>query len=380
MAVLDTFFLLFEADASRLTGGLADAEDKAKKTTSAVARADDQARMLGNKFNGILSHLGRLVIGTLALNSFRAVTQETIAQNVELGKQAAALRVNVEHLQQWQGAFASVGSSAEAINGLFGKIGAHVRDPEARIMRLADRMKGMSEYGQRRYGKMLGLDPEAIALMRQGSEKIEELMKKERELGIVTKDEIEASKKAAEQMRVTNRLFCDLRNRIALAVLPAFKWLLQGAQTFIRFLREHEPFTKALFIGLATGITALYLPAVMKAIAATYAWLATFLAIGAAAALIALIVDDILVYLEGGDSMLGRWEKKFPAVKTALDAIKAVCRGVRDFFEEYPILARVLAGIAGGLLLAKLMGFSRSSPASSRLAASSGVPSFRFLA
>ena len=307
MAVLDTFLLLFEADASRLTGGLADAGDKAKKTTSAIAKADDQARMLGNKFRGILSHLGRLVIGTMALDSFRAITQETIAQNVELGKQAAALRVNAEHLQQWQGAFASAGSSAQTINGLFGKIGAHVRDPEARIMRLADRMKGMSEYGRRRYGKMLGLDPEAIALMSQGSAKIAELMARERELGVVTKEDIEASKKAAEQMRVANRIFGDIKNRIAIALLPALKRLLEGIQKFIRFAREHEPFMKAFFIGLAAGITALYLPAVAKAIAATYAWLAPFLAIGAAAALIALIVDDILVYLEGGDSMLGRW-------------------------------------------------------------------------
>ncbi|MDR1367911.1 MAG: hypothetical protein LBJ76_04245 [Candidatus Accumulibacter sp.] len=333
MAVLDTFLILFEADSSKLKKGLDNAEDSAKKTQSTFAKVDDKAKMLGTKFKSLISNAAKLAIGTIALSSFKALTEESIRQNVELGKQADNLRVNVERLQQWQGAFASVGSSAESINGLFAKIGQTTRDPEARIFSIADRMKNMSEYGRQRLGKTLGLDADAIRLMSQGSGKIKELMEREKELGIVTKEEIEASKKAAEQMRVASRLMGDMRNRLAMGLLPAFNWVIGALQKFIRFIREHGPFAKAFFVGLAVGITAMYLPALMKAIAATAGWLAPFLAIGAAATAIALIFDDIITYFQGGDSVIGRLAERFPWIHEVMERIRVVVMTVVDLFK-----------------------------------------------
>ncbi|MDR0736819.1 MAG: hypothetical protein LBF51_08355 [Zoogloeaceae bacterium] len=365
MAVLDAFYFLFEADARKLEQGLEDAERTAEKTKEKISGVDKKAQEMGKTLKSTLSNLARLYLGAKAIATFREATLETIRQNVELGKQAAQLRVNVEALQAWHGAFASAGSSAETINGLFARMGQRTRDPEARIMRIADRMKQMGEYGQRRFGKMLGLDAEAIALMSQGSAKIEELLKKERELGVVTAAEIEASKKVNEEMRVAIRLFQDLKNRVTIAVLPAVKWLTQGFQQFIRFLREHQPFVKAFVIGIAAGITALFLPAVIKAIAVTSLWLLPFLKIAAAAAALALIIDDIVVYMRGGDSMLGRWAEKFPAVKrfaeglrNVIDALLPILKRIGDFIGGLFMGALSMAGTVlegWGLILAEVV-------------------------
>ena len=64
-------------------------------------------------------------------------------------------------------------------------------------------------------------------------------------------------------------------------------------------------------------------------------WLAPFLAIAAIAAVIALIVDDILVYFKGGKSVIGQWAEKFPFIKTILEGIRGVIEWIGDLLRKF---------------------------------------------
>ncbi|MDR2093029.1 MAG: hypothetical protein LBP58_06920 [Azoarcus sp.] len=351
MAIIDIFYYLFEADARKLKAALKDATRQSQEAGKALSDVDRRAIQLGSSIKDFLSNLARLYIGTAAISSFKAVTEEVAAQNVELDRQARAIGMNVERFQQWKGAFESVGSSGEAFTGLFQRLRTMTRDPEAAINRIAQSMHRMSDTQRRMYGRHLGIDQATIDLLAKGKKGIDELMAKEKALGIATKADIEQSKKFAVALRDLKRLFDDIKQKTVSAVMPAFQSMLEGMQKFIGFMREHQPFVAAFFIGMAAVITTMYLPAVIKAVAATFMWLAPFLAIGAAVAVIALIVDDIITYFQGGDSMLGRWAKKFPTLEKALQGIKTFLAAIGELFDQNVIPAAEAFGeIVSGVL------------------------------
>jgi hypothetical protein len=327
MSVFDTFYLLFESDASKLTEGMDSAKREGQKVKDKMTEVDKKAAELGTKFKSIVKNAASIVIGHLALSSLKAMTLETVAHNVQLGKQAAALRMNVEKMQAWQHVFESAGSSAQTFNGLMTRIGQSTRDPEARLFRIAETMRRMSDTQKRYYGKSLGLEPEAIALLGKGKNGIEELLKRERELGLVTREQIKASREYNEQMRVFTRLLGDVRNRIGLWALPALNWLTEKFSKFIRAVRDNKAFIVGLFGAAAAMIIKFYLPAILQATGAIMGWAAPFLLIAAKAALIALILDDIYVYLQGGDSMIGRWIAKYEKIYATARLIKFILGG-----------------------------------------------------
>ncbi|MDR1367876.1 MAG: hypothetical protein LBJ76_04070 [Candidatus Accumulibacter sp.] len=333
MAVFDTFYLLFESDVSKLVKGEKEAGKSADEVKKKLTDVDKQAEKLGGKFTSLIKDAAKIAIGSLALSSLKNMTMGVAEQNAELGKQAAALRMNVGRMQEWQGAFEGAGSSAETFNALFARIGQTTRDPEARILRIADSMSRMGERQRFRYGKHLGLDAEAIALLAKGKKGIDELLKKERELGLVTQDEVKASKAFNEQMRVAGRLFGDVKNRIGMGLLPVFNWLMMKFSAFIRAVRDNKAFIAGFFAMAAAMILKLYLPAILTATKATLLWLAPYLAIAAAAAAIALILDDITVYLQGGDSLLGRWIAKSEKTSALVRFIKSALEGVKIVFD-----------------------------------------------
>lgn len=382
--ILETFYFLFETDASRVVEEIDKGSGAAEKMAASMAQvdagageivitseailaalervvkesmalpkgfqeagksADDAAKKVGEldkktadvtgKMKGMVSQLARLAIGTIAISTLKSMTIETARQNAELQKQADTLRMDVEQMQLYQHAFEAAGSSADGFNSLFAKMKERSKDPIKAIEQLANKFNRLNEAQRQAQGKRLGLDQGTITLIGQGKRGLDELLKKERELGVVTKEQIEQSRKFNETMRVTDRLWNDVRQRLSMMVLPALQWVFEKISSFVSYMRKHESFVSAFFVGLAVGITALYLPAVTKAIGATWLWLAPFIAIAAAAAVIALIIDDVLCYLNGANSVTGELAKKWPVIG---EAAKAVGEFVKKLWEGIKLL------------------------------------------
>jgi len=327
----------------KLPKGMAETGKAAEGASKKISELDAKTQKLSKSMQGYLSMLARFALGTIAVSGISALTTETAKQNEALRIQADLLKIDVEQLQLWQRSFEAAGSSADVFNGLFEKMRQRSREPIKSIEHLADRFSMLGQRQRELEGRSWGLDNRAIEMLAKGKQGIRELMQAELELGIVTHEQIEQSRKFAEQQRIMNRLWGDVKQRIALMVMPAVTGLFKGISDLINYFRKHESFVKAFFIGIAIGITAFYLPAVIRAMAMTYLWLKPFLAIAAIATLIALIVEDILVYLRGGDSVTGQLAKRWPWIKDVVHGVANFIKFIADKLEALPgVLGHVL--------------------------------------
>jgi hypothetical protein len=116
-------------------------------------------------------------------------------------------------------------------------------------------------------------------------------------------------------------------------VLPAMTKFVEYVNKAVAFLRKHEKFVQAFFIGLAAVITTILLPALAKMAAA---WLAnpmvlSITAIIAAIAALALVIEDLIVWAEGGESALAEiWEAIFGDPEHA----KQIFSDLQNFIES----------------------------------------------
>ena len=332
MNLLEAFHFIFEADASKLEEGLEKAQKTNDKLKTSVVDTDSAAEKLGGTFLTLAKNAATLFTGVLAVGALKTMSVEIAEQTNALADQAKELNVNAGALFNWQNAVVASGGTAEGFNSTLANLNKITRDPEKTLMRLADQFKRLSSFRARKMGEQLGIDAGTSELLRKGRDGVAALIQRQKELGTVTTEQLEISQKYKDQLRDTNRVFDDVKRQVAMVILPIMTKWFEVLEKGVRFLRDNKPFTIAFFAGVAGVITALYLPAMLRAVAATYALIAPYLLIGGAVALVAgffaLLADDIYHFLQGNDSVIGRLSQQWPWVGQL----------VRDTADEFKFL------------------------------------------
>lgn len=177
------------------------------------------------------------------------------------------------------------------------------------------------------------------------SQKLEEWRIKRAMLNRVTKEDIELYKKGREAIVGFRIAMADLSAKIMREAMPVMKFLIDGLNKFSAWCdRNGDNIVR--FLKVAAGVlTAIFLPALLKVGAAMLAnpltWI--ILALGA----LIVVIDDLVVYMQGGKSALGGFWSQFGtgeeisnAIHTALEAVMAVLRAL------WKPLAAVAAGFA----------------------------------
>ncbi|AJK18090.1 Uncharacterised protein [Yersinia pseudotuberculosis] len=316
MNLLEAFYYTFAADASGLDRGLTDAEKKAEKLKNSVSNADAAAEKLGTSFLSLAKAGVGLLGVTLTLGGIKALALGTAETTSELGKQARQMNVNVSTLDAWRKTITESGGDAEAFTRTLGNMAQRFRDPEAALLRYSKALGGMSAFKAQRIGKMIGLDEGTIELLRKGKVSVEELLKKQKEQGVITKEQVAMTDKFNQDLRTLKMSFTDLKTNIGMGLIPTFQYLLDKWNALSKWTSENKDFVKGFFIAIAAIIVDFYLPAMLKAAAATIAatWpiLLIVAAVVAVAAAFALAYDDVMNFLAGNDSVIGELSKKWP--------------------------------------------------------------------
>ena len=177
------------------------------------------------------------------------------------------------------------------------------------------------------------------------SQKLEEWRIKRAMLNRVTKEDIELYKKGREAIVGFRIAMADLSAKIMREAMPVMKFLIDGLNKFSAWCdRNGDNIVR--FLKVTAGVlTAIFLPALLKVGAAMLAnpltWI--ILALGA----LIVVIDDLVVYMQGGKSALsGFWsqfgtgEEISNAIHTALEAVIAILRAL------WKPLAAVAAGFA----------------------------------
>jgi hypothetical protein len=352
-SILDTFLFIFESDASKLNRGLDDADKKTDKLEDGLQGADRAGGALGSSLVKVAGAAAGMLASFAALGTIKAIVMETAGQIDDLGDAAAALDLRPEDLSAWSQAVVMMDGTAEGFVGTLntfntglnsiatkGKglmlpflkelgldmadITAGAKDPLSALEKMADRFKDLTRSEAAGLGAKLGMDQGTINLLSLGRRGITELIERQKELGVVTSEQVEQAGKFDLTMKEWNATMSDVKRELTLTLLPPITWFLQKMRELVAWMADHKPFVVSFFSAVALVLTAVYAPAAWAAAAATWALIAPYAAVVAAvvafAAVLALVVDDIYAFGQGHDSVLGEMVKKWPLLGVAVTA------------------------------------------------------------
>ena len=262
-----------------------------------------------------------------------SMVQGFVEGATEAAKAAERLGMSMEDLQAWQGAVQALGAESSVAGEILGvlneklvdaakmggtgslelfkKLGISIKD-NAGNMRLAsdvlldlagasERLSKQELYG---YSKALGLSPEMIDLLVQGRKGLEDLLKAQKELAVFQKEDAEIAKKGRIAWQAYMKSLQAVQAVIMRAVLPVLTKFVEYLTKATVWARNNQPFMIALITGLALVIGKMLVPAMIKMAAAGWASMAPLLPWIALITLLALAVDDLWTYFEGGENAL----------------------------------------------------------------------------
>ncbi|CAB4132134.1 hypothetical protein UFOVP138_55 [uncultured Caudovirales phage] len=366
MTIIDTFFFLFESDAKALDKGLKDSEKGAITLAEKIKDTDGAAKSLGENFERTAKSMAGAVAGYFAAGALKSLIQDTADHTYETLQQARAMGVSTESLSAWQHAVQLSGGTAEgathSFEGLrekfvemsrfpgmmsgdvfmFHKLGLSakdmhdsIKDPMIALGKLSETFGKLNTTQQLFVGKKLGFDYSTIAMLSKGRQGFDDMIAKQKELGVVTEQQALAAQRYKMAQMEVNIVLETLKRDIMSDVLPAFEWMSKKIEMATNYVRAHKEHIIGMVEGIAAGIAIFYLPAIASAVVATGLWVgelllaaAPFIALGLA---IGLVVDDFQTFERGGDSVIGKMEKNFPK---AFAVMKASIIGLVNVLKE----------------------------------------------
>lgn len=373
-SVLETFYLLFSSNSDEMKKGADDAKKSSDDLEDSLKKTDQQSQQTGQGF----LQLARVAVGAIAsiaaVGKVATSTLEAARYAEDLRLASDAIGENIEDVDAWgraiyrfggtsqgmQATLASLNASIRetaftgegSLTPVLNRLGLSLRDLEGNIKgplqllpEIADAFEGLSRAESNYLGGQLGLDQATIVMLQQGRTEVERLIGAQRELGVVTAEDAEAARLFRIQVAETSDVFLTLRQRLATAVLPSMTAVIGLVGTLGTLIQENQPLVEGLFIGVAGIVSAIYLPAMLKAAAATLAatWpiLAIIGIVAALAAAFALVYDEIVNFAKGNDSLLGEAVKRWPLLGYAimgaagtLRQLLSIARTVFGFFAD----------------------------------------------
>lgn len=363
MNLLESFYFLFEADASGLNKGLDEADKRAQGTEKSLNETEKAAHQLGTALGGVIRQFGGMVLASVALGSMTQNLLEAVHAADKLDEAAQARGMSVESLSALGGAAKIAGGSVEGLLGSLDALDTSLTQIDVTgksraapflkelgidldsvaykgksamelLLPIADSFEKLSKQQQIGMGRKLGFDQGTIMLLQMGRREIEAQIAKQKELGVVTQRQAELSAKFNDEIDYTRMAFRGVWLSVAESVLPALTRGMEMLQGFAKFLKQHSQFVVGLMIALGTAIAVFVLPPLIKMAAAALVAFAPFFIIGAVVAALgaafALMYEDVMIFLEGGDSAIGRLLEKFPVLAEVARAVGVVFSAVWD--------------------------------------------------
>ncbi len=361
MSILETFYILFEADAKAVKKGAQEAETATDHLEKKIQHANLATTQLGKSFKSLIGVATSALAGVLSVGALVSGVARAVINASEISKSASALKIHFDELQAWSEAVKRAGGSGTVfrkslidlneklhdfaktgkgeVGTVLQQLGVHFREVNGTIkttpqllFNIAKSFESLSKTESTEWGKKIGLDDATIALLQKGQQAIQDQIKQHKALGVLNQEEAHTTKQYTEQLE-KNKVALDnlgqvlryLFTTMAVTAMPALTGLLKKFEALSTYLAQHQDLVKGFFIGLAAVLTTLYLPAVLKAATATLALVGPYLLIGAAittvGAAFALAYEDVRNFLDGNDSLIGEFAARWPTLSKVISAV-----------------------------------------------------------
>ena len=283
--------------------------------------------------------------------------------------------MSIEDWQAWQRTAAAAGVDAEELSTRFMDLGDWMQDLilhdsgplkdatkdlgvsftdakgkavsfEEGLLRLSDATSKIDRQKATSILTQIGFDEKTIPLILKGRKGIEELLKVQKAQAIYSKQDIENAKKQREAQQRLNDAWEAISALFASTVSPAITFLTNLLGDLLGWVKENKQFVIVFFTALAGVITTLMLPALSAMATAAWAAIAPFTPLIAIVGAVALVIDDLITYIQGGESAFGDFWKMFgegdelgarfkslwEGIKSILESVGAALKAVAKFF------------------------------------------------
>jgi hypothetical protein len=305
------------------------------------------------KIGGMLKSFAGPVVAAVGVGKLMS---SYLTQADALGKFSRVIGESVTKIDAWSQATKMSGGSAESFkNSLsaltksitevavlgsgrakvaFEALGISAKDSSGNVKKGTDVLLELAEISETMdksefmgFAKRLGLDQGTIHLLQTGKKAVEDVVKAKEGLSFNDED-VKTAEEFNDSWYTLNKSFLKFASVIFTSVLPAITWLMDSLSKLVQYLSKHEYFIKSLAAGLGVLALVIYrqvIPAFLKMAASLLANPLTWIVAGIIA--ISLAIEDLLVWLDGGESAFGEfWESILgdpAAAKAALEQWKA---------------------------------------------------------
>lgn len=277
------------------------------------------------------------------------------------GSSVDALQSSLGEMTKRVGEFVSTGEGeakdvASRLGLQFKGLNGEVKSSDVIFRELADKLHGMSQAEKFSVLDKMGIDRSMVQLLSKTGDEIEALQKKSEALGVVTQDQADQFAAYNDSLTTLGKGFDGIKFQVAIGFVPVLKDLVDG---FTDFLTANKDLIKnglshlGEIIFSVMGMIRRFLPIVAAITIAFAAWwlvtgglaivkgvlLSPILLIVLAITAVIVVIDDLLVAMEGGKSVIAdffmdNWGIDIvPALKAAKDALMGFINYAIDIFK-----------------------------------------------
>lgn len=370
MALLDTFTFLLKADSKAAIQGIEDtgeAFDELKEDGQRATKAiEKDTRSMGDAIKGVslesaasFKAMAVGMLGAVAAGASLTGIMEQLSQQAQRGKDALSVGVDVGAYQQLQYVFEKNNLEADDLRdtlfdinefaGDSGKaeswkaLGVSVRDSNGNLKtadelfsNLAASVEGLSKGDATAKLRALGInDSRVIQTIMLGNKELQRQMDIRKAMGLQSREDTENAQKFQNAVNDLGVIFDAMGEKLAASLAPALTAVVEGIQAVVKWAQDHKGF----LVGFFGALSFVAIPALISALGslAVAAWsaMAPFLPFIALAVGLALVIDDLWSYFNGGKSVIGDLAARFPALEQFLQSSKEEVLTLIDAFKKF---------------------------------------------
>ncbi|HGU9769371.1 TPA: hypothetical protein ACNFOQ_000891 [Morganella morganii] len=260
------------------------------------------------------------ITGLISDATARAAEIESIDK---LGRE---INITTQDVDAFSGSVAALGgtrSAAQADLSAMAKSFGFAGDSMEKVLQTADKVQGMSFGEAKKTLGGLGVeDNGTIELLMKGRKELSRMMETQKDYGGITRESIEQSISFNNAMLSLEQSAGLLKNSLMGMLIPALAQGLDWLEKIVVFAKENKNFVTGFFIAVAAVVTGKYVHAMKLAQISTWTAMLPVMAVVAGilllAAVFALVYDDIMNFIDGNDSMIGRILDSYPGLKAVI--------------------------------------------------------------
>lgn len=335
-------------------------DDAARKLGVSLKETGDKGALSFERLKGTLTKVLGVIGGVAFIKS--QLTEFTDAA-LEVDTASKTLGMDIKEFQGWQNAAEKVGLETQDLVQLFGDVSDRMYDAvlhdsgpfKDAVDDIGISLKGVKEGATSSADMLLqfaravekmpkdkahglltqyGFDPESIKLIMMGEKELEKLIKTGKEKARFDKQDIKNAQKLREAQQRLNTAWRTILALFASTVSPAVTFLTNLLSDLLGWVKENKQFVIVFFTLLAGVITTLMLPALTAMATAAWAAIAPFTPLIAIIGAIGLVIEDLITYIQGGESELSNFWSVFGSGEEIGAQFKSLWEGIKSVLES----------------------------------------------